>query len=267
MNWSSIFESILAYGTTVLLALVVLIIGWQLINVFSRFFGKKLDKSEIDPSLHNILVSGARIVLQILLIVSVTSMIGIEMTSVIAVLAAASFAVGLALQGSLANFAGGILILFLKPFKLGDFIEAMGYSGTVAEIQLFQTILNTPDNKKVTLPNGVLSNEASVNYSANPIRRVDFSFGVGYQDDLNQAKEILSNIAAGNKLVFKDPTPQIVLGEHGDNAIIILMRVWCNTEDYWSIYFDILEKVKLEFDRAGINIPYPQVDVHLVKQS
>nr|WP_241422425.1 mechanosensitive ion channel domain-containing protein [Candidatus Contubernalis alkalaceticus] len=226
----------------------------------------KLEKANIDPSLQPFLVSVSKTVLQILLVISVASMLGAEMTSFIAVLGAASFAVGLALQGNLANFAGGVLILLLKPFKVGDYIEAVGYSGTVKEIQIFYTILDTPDNKRIIIPNSNLSNNGTTNYSINPTRRVDFTFGVGYQNDISKVRSILQKIAEEHPMVFDDPPPQIVLGEHGDSAIVIYFRVWCNKEDYWTIYFEVLEKAKLEFDREGINIPYPQMDVHMINQ-
>ncbi len=253
---------ILAYAGRIVLAGVVLLVGWYLIKQLVVYVQKRLEKSSLDASLNAFLTSLIKAALLIILIITVASMVGLEVTSLIAVLAAASFAVGLALQGSLANFAGGVLLLLLKPFRVGDYIEAVGYAGTVQEIQIFYTVLHSPDNKKIIIPNANLSNNSTVNYTANETRRIDFKFGVGYGDDLQKVKEVLLGLAQEHPLIFSDPPPQVVLGEHGDSAIIFLFRVWCKTADYWSIYFELQEKVKLRFDEAGINIPYPQVDVH-----
>ena len=261
----NIYEMLINYGIKVLLAVLFLIVGLMVINVITKTAAGRLTKAKVDQSLQPFLVSVIKVALQILLVISIASMIGIEMTSFIAVIGAFSFAVGLALQGSLANFAGGVLLLILKPFKVGDYIEAVGYGGTVAEIQVFHTILNTPDNKRVIIPNANISNSSTVNYSANPLRRVDFKFGVGYQDDVERVKEVLKEIAENNPLVLKDPPAQIVLGEHGDSAVVFFVRLWCEKEHYWSIYFDIMEKAKKEFDREGISIPYPQMDIHMNK--
>ena len=263
MDFNLLNTLILAYAGRIVTAGIGLFIGLMLIKKLSSFVIKRLEKSRTEASLNAFLVSLIRIALQIILIVTVASMLGLEITTLIALLTSVAFAVGLALQGSLANFAGGVLILILKPFKVGDYIEAAGHAGTVKEIQLFYTILHTPDNKKIIIPNASLSNNSAVNFTANDTRRVDFKFGVGYGDDIQKVKDVLGKIAAEHELIFKEPAPQIVLGEHGDSAIVFFFRVWCKTEDYWNIYFDLLEKVKLKFDEAGINIPYPQLDVHL----
>ena len=260
-----VLQIILAYAGTFVLAVVFLLVGLFLINKLTDFVSDKLEEREIEDSLQSFLKPLIKIGLQILLVISIASMIGAEMTSFIAILGALSFAVGLAFQGSLANFAGGVLILVLKPFGVGNFIEANGYSGTVKEIQIFYTVLHTPDNRKIIIPNAQLSNNSAVNYSANNTRRIDMKFGVGYNDDIHKVKDVLQRIAEEHPLVLKDPEPMIVLGEHGDSAVIFYFRIWCNTSDYWSIYFELMEKVKLAFDRANINIPYPQMDVHLDK--
>ena len=263
MNINIFSNLVIFYGGRILLAGLVFVIGWVLIKKLGAFTRVRLERSNLDASLNAFLVSLLTAALQVILIITVASMLGFEVTTLIAVLAAASFAVGLALQGSLANFAGGVLILFLRPFKAGDYIEAAGYAGTVKEVQIFYTILHTPDNKKIIIPNANLSNNSTVNYSANDTRRIDFKFGVGYGDDIQKVKEVLRDIAADHPLIFSDPPPQVVLGEHGDSALVFFFRVWCKTEDYWSIYFELLEKVKTRFDEEGINIPYPQMDVHL----
>lgn len=264
MDIDYIYQIIITYGGRLLFALLVLVIGLKVIRLIANTISKKFERAEFEPSMQPFLISLIRVSLQVLLVISVASMLGIAMTSFIAVLGAAAFAVGLSLQGSLSNFAGGVLILILKPFKVGDYIEAAGHAGTVKEIQVFHTLLDTPDNKRIIVPNGVLSNTSTVNYNINPIRRVDFTFSVGYEDSIEKVKEILNNIGANHPLVLKDQPPQVVLGEHGDIAVIFYLRVWCEKEHYWTIYFEVLEQVKKVFDEEGISIPYPQRDVHLI---
>jgi len=266
MDLEFFYEALITYGSRILLAVIVLLVGLRVVRLVSNVVAGRLEKSETDPTLQSFLVSLARVTLQILLVISVASMLGVAMTSFIAVLGAMAFAVGLALQGSLANFAGGTLILLLKPFRVGDYIEAAGFAGTVKEIQVFYTLLDTPDNKRVIVPNANLSNSSTINYNANPVRRIDFVIGVGYEADIDRVKSLLQDIARNHPLVFDDPPPQVVMGEHGDSAIIYYYRMWCKKEDYWTIYFAVMEEVKRTFDREGINIPYPQTDVHLVSQ-
>ncbi len=258
-----IYQAVITYGLQLLIALFALVAGLAVIKLFTNAVSKKFEKAAFDPSLQPFLLSLIRISLQVLLVISVASMLGLAMTSFIAVLGAVAFAVGLSLQGSLSNFAGGVLILLLRPFKVGDYIEAAGQAGTVKEIQIFYTLLNTPDNKRIIVPNGLLSNSSMINYSTNTTRRLDFTFGVGYDDDIEKVKSVLMEIAENHPLVFKDPAPQVILGEHGDSAVIFYFRMWCERDNYWTIYFEMFEKVKIAFDQAGINIPYPQMDVHL----
>jgi len=203
------------------------------------------------------------VILKVMLIISVASMIGIQMTSFIAVLGAAGLAVGLALQGSLANFAGGVLILFFKPYKIGDFIDASGFMGSVKEIQIFNTILKTPDNKTIIIPNGTLSNASITNFSTEETRRVDMTFGIGYSDDIQKAKNILESLLKNDSRVLNDPAYMIVVSELADSSVNLVVRAWCNSADYWNIYFSMQERVKLEFDKQGISIPFPQRDVHV----
>lgn len=265
MDVQMIYDAVIRYGTQLLLAIVVLLIGLKIIGMIVRAVSRRMIKAEMDPSLQPFMASMLRVTLQILLIISVASMIGVEMTSFIAVIWAVAFAVGLALQGSLANFAGGVLILLLKPFKVGDYVQAAGHAGTVKEIQVFYTLLDTPDNTRVVVPNALLSNSSAINYSKNPIRRLDLTFGVGYEADIDQVRSVLLELANRHELVFEDPPPQVLLGEHGDSAIVFYLRMWCNAGDYWPLYFEFLETAKKAFDHAGINIPYPQRDVHLFK--
>ncbi|GIV38545.1 MAG: mechanosensitive ion channel protein MscS [Thermonema sp.] len=248
-------------------ALVVLIIGWQLIRIGRRYIKKYLESSKIDPTVKPFLETVIIITLKVLLLVSVVSMLGVATTSILTMLGAAGVAVGLALQGSLSNLAGGILILIIRPFKVGDTIEAQGVLGVVQEIQIFNTYIKTFDNKVVILPNANLSNGNIINYSREPIRRVDMTFTCGYDDDFKKAKQLLQEIVENHPLVLKDPEPNVFLLQLGDSALHFAVRPWCKTEDYWTVYSQIHEAVKERFDREGISIPYPQRDVHLYQVS
>ena len=194
-------------------------------------------------------------------------MIGIETTSFIAVLGAAGLAIGLALQGSLSNFAGGVLVLMFRPYKVGDFIDAQGVMGTVHEIQIFNTILKTPDNKVIIVPNGAISNGIITNFSMEATRRVDFVFGIGYSDDIAKAKATIERLISEDGRALSDPEPQIVVSELADSSVNITTRVWVNASDYWGLFFDLTEKVKLTFDQEGISIPFPQRDVHVIQEN
>lgn len=251
------------YGTKILLALLTLVIGLWIISYLIRGFIKALTTAKVESTLAMFLAKLAGTVLKILLLISVASMIGIETTSFIAIFGAAGLAVGLALQGSLSNFAGGVLILLFKPYKIGDFIEAQGQSGTVKEIQIFNTILHTGDRKTIIMPNGPLSNGTITNFSLSPIRRVDMVFGIGYGDDLKKAKSIFEQLVAADGRILKDPESQVLLSALADNSVNFTIRAFVNSADYWGVYFDMNEKVKLTFDEQGISIPYPQRDVHM----
>ncbi len=255
------------YGPKVLLAIVTLLIGLWIIKIIVRVMNRGLIRAKVEPSLQKFLANFTSILLKILLLISVASMIGIATTSFVAILGAAGLAVGFALQGSLANFAGGVMILLFKPFKVGDYVEAQGYSGTVNEIQVFYTVLKTPDNKTIILPNGALSNGNITNYSTEPTRRVDLQFGISYGDDIQKAKSVLQEIVSADNRVLQEPAPQIVLAELADSSVNFKARVWCNSADFWGIYFDMQEKVKMAFDRQGISIPFPQRDVHFYQPS
>ena len=252
----------LTYAPKLLLALVTLIVGLWLINKVVKTTLSKME-SNIDPTLHKFIGSLVSVGLKGLLLISVASMVGIATTSFIAVLGAAGLAIGLALQGSLSNFAGGVLILIFKPFKVGDLIQGGGHLGVVKEIQIFNTILTTADNRRVIIPNGVLSNNSLINVNVEPTRRVDFVFGIGYGDDIKKTKEILQRIADNDSRVLKDPAPTIVLSELADSSVNFTVRLWVNTADYWGVYFDTHEAVKVTFDAEGISIPFPQQDVHM----
>ncbi|MBW2475434.1 MAG: mechanosensitive ion channel [Deltaproteobacteria bacterium] len=246
-------------------AILALIIGLWLANMITGGLSRRMEKSEVDPSLRPFLKSLVSTLLKVLVVVSVLGMVGIQMTSFIAILGAAGLAVGMALSGTLQNFAGGVMILIFKPFKVGDFIEAQGYAGTVNAIQIFNTILKTPDNKTIIIPNGGLSTASMVNYSTEPTRRVDWTFGIAYGDDIDKAKEVLRSLLAMNESVLKDPAPFVELGELADSSVNFTVRAWVNAADYWTVHFYMLDMVYRRFAEEGLNIPFPQMDVHVVK--
>ena len=254
---------LMEYGPKFLLAILTLIVGLWLIKIFSKGITSAMDKANLELSLKKFLLSLISIILKVLLVISVVTMLGVEMTSFIALLGAAGLAFGLALQGSLANFAGGVLILLFKPFKVGDFIDAQGFMGTVNAIQVFNTILKTPDNKTIFIPNGNLSNGSLINFSAEETRRVDFVFGIGYGDDLIKAKNILNDLIKKETRILENPESIVVVSELGDNSVNLTMRAWVKASDYWGVYFDMQEHVKLTFDAQNISIPFPQRDVHM----
>jgi len=254
-------ELLMSYGPKLVLAILTLIIGlWIIKRVVA---GADKHFSSREPTLGKFISSLSSVLLKTILLIAVASMVGIETTSFVAVLGAAGLAVGLALQGSLSNFAGGVLILMFKPFKVGDLIEAQGYIATVKEIQIFNTILKTADNRIVIIPNGALSNGSLVNINQEATRRVDFVFGIGYGDDIDKAKNVLTTLANNDSRVLQDPAPVIVLSELADSSVNFTVRLWVNTADYWGVYFDMHEAVKKSFDQQGISIPYPQQDVHM----
>jgi len=251
------------YGPKLIGALLLLFIGLWIIKLFNRWMRKLMEKADIEKSLRGFLKSMISALLKTLLIISVMVMVGIEMTSFIAILAAAGLAVGMALSGTLQNFAGGVMILLFRPFKAGDYISTQGFSGTVKDIQIFNTILTTPDNVTIILPNGSLSGSAMTNYSTQPTRRVDFTFGIGYEDDIDKAKKILADLIGEDQRIMKDPAPFIAVSELADSSVNLVVRAWVNASDYWGVFFDTQEKVKKQFDTQGVSIPFPQTDVHL----
>ena len=255
----------LVWGPKLVGAILALFIGLWLANMIAGGLSRRMEKSEVDPSLTPFLKSLVSTLLKILVVVSVLGMVGIQMTSFIAILGAAGLAVGMALSGTLQNFAGGVMILIFKPFKVGDVIEVQGYTGAVNAIQIFNTILKTPDNKTVIIPNGGLSTSSMVNYSTEPTRRVDWTFGIAYGDDIDKAKQVLSELLTSNEKVLQDPAPFIELGELADSSVNFTVRAWVNATDYWAVHFYMLEKVYRRFGEAGLNIPFPQMDVHLDK--
>ncbi|WP_047548147.1 mechanosensitive ion channel family protein [Psychroserpens sp. Hel_I_66] len=257
------YEIIVDFGPKVLAALAIWIVGAWIVKIIVNGMRKAMNKQEFDPSLQKFLLNLTGWILKIVLIIVVLGTVGVETTSFAAVIAAAGLAIGLALQGSLANFAGGVLLMIFKPIKIGDFIEAQGQSGTVKEIEIFTTKLTTPDNKEVIIPNGSLSNGNIVNYSTEDLRRVDITFGVGYDSNIKQTKDVILGVIKSNEFTLEEPAPAINVSELADSSINFFTRVWVKKEDYWAVKFDLIERTKEAFDAAGIEIPYPhQVEIH-----
>lgn len=266
MQWiNDLKPLIVTHGTRIVVALLVLWIGLKVVKIVTNQFKKAMDTRDVSPSLKPFLGSLVNTALRALVIISVLGTLGIEMTSFAALIAAAGLAVGMALSGTLQNFAGGVVILLLKPFKVGDFIEANGFSGTVSEIQIFYTILKTPNNQVIILPNGKLSNESLTNYSAEETRRLVVTAGIGYDDDIDKAKAICMKILEDDERILKDPAPQVFLSELADSSVNFTLRGWTKNSDYWPVNFEIFEKIKKEFDANDISIPFPQRDVHMHK--
>lgn len=256
-------DFVMTYGPGFALALITLIVGMWIINRFVNVLGRTLESQHVEVTLARFLRSLASVSLKVLLLISVAGMVGIETTSFIAVLGAAGLAVGLALQGSLANFAGGVLVLLFRPFKVGQVINAQGELGTVHEIGILNTVLKTFDNKTVIIPNGILANGTITNMSVEDTRRVDWVFGVGYDDDIKQVRDILQGLLNAETRIKDDPGTTVALNEFGDSSVNFVVRAWVDAGDLWPVFWDMNEKVKLAFDEAGISIPYPQTDVHL----
>ena len=252
------------YGLQLIYALVTLYIGLKVIKYILKMLNKSFEKIKLDKSLISFSKSFISMGLKAMLFITVASMLGVQMTTFIAILGAMTLAIGLALQGSLSNFAGGVLIMGLKPFKVGDYIETSGFSGTVNEMQIFHTYLVTPDNKQIMIPNGLVANGSVVNYSYNDRRRVDLVFGVGYESSTKEVKEIILSVIEKHSKIFNDPLPFVRMSNHGESSIDFTVRVWCKSTDYWSVHFDLIEEVKFEFDKANVNIPYPHMDVNIM---
>ncbi len=254
-------DLIMRYAGTVILAIVVLIVGLWIIKRIVKALGRLMEKKDVDATLRPFLKAISSALLKIMLIIAVASMIGIKMTSFIAVLGAAGLAVGLALQGSLANFAGGVLILLLKPFKVGDFIEGAGHAGTVREIHIFYTFVTKTTGQEIIIPNGKLANTSVINYSWHDTRRMDMTFRITYKDSIDKAKEILEEIITAEDTLLKDPAHSVYVTSLDESYVTFNVRAWFKSSDYWDVYNSLSEKVRKRFDKEGIGVPYPVVDV------
>lgn len=254
---------VVTYGVDVLAALAILVLGWFAAGFVTGGVRKALSKSSLDLTLQRFLCNLTRMALLAFVIVAAIGRLGVETASFVAVIGAAGFAIGFALQGSLSNFAAGVMIMFFRPFKAGDVIEAAGETAKVEEVGIFNTILLTFDNKKVIVANASITGGNITNYSAMDTRRVDLVFGIAYGDDMKKAKDLIAKVLEKDSRVLKDPAPIIAIGELGDSSVNVLCRPWVKTEDYWAVYWDTLETVKNTFDENDITIPFPQRDVHM----
>ena len=268
-NWNTFLDKLVdlstTLGTKLLAAIFILLIGRWIIRRLKKLINNLLEKRQVEASLATFTRSLINITLNFLLVLMLVGTLGVETSSIIALFASIGVGIGMALSGTLQNFAGGIMILLFKPFKVGDFIEAQGQSGTVKEIQIFNTILTTPDNKIIIIPNGGLSTGITQNYSKEALRRVDWQFGIAYGDSYNKAQEVIARLLNADNRILKEPSYFIALTSLGESSVNIVVRAWVNASDYWGVYFDMNEKVYKTFAEESINIPFPQLDVHLVK--
>ena len=259
-------ERLTQLGLNLLFAVIILIIGAWVAKIVKRVLTRVLSQKKLDPIIVGFLGNLTYITLLVAVVMAALDRVGVKTTSFVAIIGAAGLAIGLALQGSLANFAAGFLMVIFRPFKKGDYIEAGGTAGIVDEIQVFTSILNTPDNRRVIVPNSKIMGDNIVNYSAKETRRLDLVFGVSYADDIAKVKQVLQRIVEEDARVLKEPAAQILVGELADSSVNFIMRVWIKSADYWPFKFDTTEKVKITFDKEGVCIPFPQRDVHLFQE-
>jgi small conductance mechanosensitive channel len=265
--WEDNQSTIISTGLNILYAILILIVGMWVIKRFVNTFSKILTSRGVDVTLIPTLTGITKGMLVVVLLIAVTKTVGIDTTGLVAILGAAGLAIGLALQGSLANFAGGILILVLKPFKNGDVITVNGETAAVQSISVVTTTLKTPDNRVIYMGNGAVAGATIINYSQEENRRLDQVYGIGYGDDIAKAKSVLKQIIDAESRIMKEPDYAILVSELGDNAVSITIRCWCKGSDFWPLHFDMLEKVKITFDKEGISFPFPQKDVHVYKEN
>jgi small conductance mechanosensitive channel len=258
-----IWELLTLYGLRVIAAIVILIVGRWVAKIFKTIVKKVMTKRNVDQTIVSFVGSLSYYVLLVFFVIAALSQLGVQTTSFVAIVGAAGLAIGLALQGSLANFAAGFLMVIFRPFKVGDYIEGGGTAGTVEKIQIFTTQLKTPDNKTVIVPNAQMTSGNIINWSTAGTRRVDMVFGIGYDDDIDKAKNIMQDIIDADTRILKEPASVIALSELADSSVNFVVRPWVKASDYWSVYFDLTEKIKKRFDAEGISIPYPQRDVHI----
>ncbi|GBL05588.1 mechanosensitive ion channel family protein [Glaciecola sp. KUL10] len=258
-------DYIIPFAIDLAMAIIIFVIGKIVVKVLVSVLGKLLSKANYDNMLVEFLKSIANAILMLFVIVAALNQLGVDTTSLVAILGAAGLAIGLSLQGSLQNFAAGVMLLVFRPFKAGDYVDAGGVAGTVKSIGVFSTVMNTPDNKEIIVPNGNIYGGNIINFSAKETRRVDMVFGIGYDDDLRKAKALLETMLKEDDRILQDPAPQVAVSELGDSSVNFVVRPWVKSADYWGVMFDFTEAVKLRFDAEGISIPFPQMDVHVHK--
>jgi len=271
MNIQTLLEFIkvnaVNYGVKIIGAIVIIIVGFWLSRLTTKLLVKAFNNKKVDVTLTKFLSSIIKTVLYIVVILAALDTLEFKTTSFVAIIGAAGLAVGFALQGSLSNFASGVMLIIFRPFKVGQYIEAGGGSGTVEEIGIFTTKLHSPDNKLIIIPNAKLTGDNIINYSANSTRRVDMVFGIGYSDDIDKAREAINNLLVNNTKILKDPAPSIIITELADSSVNFSVRPWVKTEDYWEVFAETHEAVKKKFDELNISIPFPQTDVHLFQNN
>jgi small conductance mechanosensitive channel len=253
------------YGLKIVGTILIVLVGWTLSKILVRILRKGLSKTKLDISLINFLLRAIHIVILVVVLIAALSNLGISTTGIIAAFSAAAVAISLALKDSLSNIAGGILMLLTQPFSTGHYIETDGVSGTVLKIDMIHTTLKTPDNRQIVIPNGQLVNKTIIDYSKEATRRMDLKFSISYNDDPEKAKAIIIEATRAHELSMLDPEPFVRVTEHADSGVIITLRVWCKAENFWTLHFDLLEKVREDFDKNGITIPYNQLDVHVIE--
>jgi small conductance mechanosensitive channel len=260
---AKVYELLTIYGLKVVAAIMIFIVGRWVAMAVTKFIKKLMTKSKTDGALVSFVGNLSYVALLAFVIIAALNQLGIQTASFIAVLATAGLAIGLALQGSLSNFAAGVLMIIFKPFKVGDYIEGGGTAGTVEEIQIFTTQLKSPDNKTIIVPNAKMLGDNITNYTVKGTRRVELVFGIGYDDDIDKARRVIEDIIAQDDRVMKDPAPAVVVAELANSSVNLKVRVWTTADDYWGFYFDTTETVKKQFDAEGISIPFPQRDIHI----
>lgn len=269
IDWTALIELIqtngLEFGKNLVIAIAIFYFGRLVVALIVRGLRNVMHARDVDDTLQSFLGNLVRMALMVVVVVAAISQLGIQTTSFIAIFGAAGLAIGLALQGSLSNFAAGVLIVLFRPYKVGDFVEAAGISGSVEQVQILTTVLKTPDNKSIIVPNSQIMNSVITNYSANDTRRVDMVFGVSYDDNLDKVRETISEIVAADDRVLADPACQIEVSELADSSVNFIVRPWVKTEDYWAVHFALTERIKKRFDEVGISFPFPQQVVHLTK--
>ncbi len=269
-DWTTLMELLqekgVEFGVKVATALAIYLIGKYLVKILIRGIGALMQKQGIDKTLERFVCNLVRISLMVVIIIAAIDALGVKTTSFIAIFGAAGLAVGLALQGSLSNFASGVLIVLFRPYRVGDFIEAAGIAGSVEEVQILTTILKTGDNKQIIVPNSQIMDSIITNYSANDTRRVDMTIGVSYDDDLDKVRKTLEELIGAEDRILPEPAPLIAISALADSSVNFVVRPWVNSGDYWGVMFDMTEAIKKRFDQEGISFPFPQQDVHLYKQ-
>ena len=265
--WNQLSNLLSSFGISLFIALCILIIGRQVVKILIKVINSALERSKTEDTVRIFVTNLLNTLLMIVVFIAAINQLGIETTSIIAVLGAAGLAIGLALQGSLSNFAAGILIVIYRPYKVGDYIQADSHLGTVHDIQIFSTVLKTPDNKLVVVPNGSIMNGSIVNFSHQEERRIDLIASCSYEDDIDQVKSILADILSKNDRILSEPKPRIAVSELADSSVNFIVRPWVKNADYLNVYYSLLEEIKKRFDQEGISIPYPQSDVHIHNQS